>query len=505
MPEFSLPTAAEDLTAFAEYAPFGSGLSSLTALGYPTSLDPDPDPVLGPTSVASPPHNAPQDGDNYLLDFYYAFFHESHPILPPANLLSRLAPIPPCLENVLKFIGAHYTPNSPADIYRGPAVSALSTDIESSSFYRVQALLLFSIVLHARNERTEAVESFAKAMELAMKLGMNRGSFAELVARGDAVALESLRRTWWELYIVDPQLSAFDQTPLRIGNDVVIDVPFPCDDASYAAGVHISGPVSAAQFYNRIFGDDDEQVEYSSYCYVIEATHVLRRVLSLGNAATSDQLIDHVESVDARIGSWFRHLPESKTLILSTDGSVDQNLFRAYMLMHCAAIYLHLPRSGLLSSPTASSAASATISCVLNDPSISPASTHLVHTTKAVKAANGIANLATLRSSVVKHTPFFVCGLVLGAVVELCACSTRADSSIEPRTDRISLIIGELKTLNRTWAISRRVMQQVKAVAREVLEIGVQSRLHMGEIDNPEPDIDAIVTSDAWLGDISTT
>lgn len=433
--------------------------------------------------------------DGFLIDFFYAFFHDAHPILPPMHLLSRLGPMHSCLEAVIKFIGAHFAANMPVDAYRSTAVSAIANDPEDS-FYKVQALLLLSIILHARNERAEGIESFMTAVELAIKLGMNRGSFSINTEGDDAVRTESLRRTWWELYMTDAMFSGFDQMPCTIPHSLVVDVPLPCDDMSYSAGVYLTEPPAANQFYDRIFFDDDEK-EYASFCYAVDASRILKRTLNLGYAF-DDHLVDQVESIDASIGSWFHHLPEFKRNLLRADGNLDQMMFRAYMVIHCATIYLHLPRSNLLSTPIAT----ATIPCAgrnLHPPTAS--ATNLTHAIQAIKAANGLANLAALRTSVVKHTPFFTCGLVLGAVVQLCACSVRASKNLEPRRDRLALIIGELKSLGRTWAISRLVMQHIKLVAREVLIIGV--RPPMFTIEDPGPDIGTIVNSDLWLGDIS--
>lgn len=434
-------------------------------------------------------------GDAFLFDLYYAFFHEAHPILPPAHLLHRIAPIPPCLQAVMRFIGAHYTLEPSADLYRDVAVSELTAAGEPS-FYKVQALLLFSIVLHARNERADSIESFAAAVDLAFGMGMNRASFVSTVGGNDPVKVESLRRTWWELYTVDSMLCAFDQMPSKISNNTLMDVPLPCDELSYSAGIFLTEPSTATQFYDRVFAEEEE--EYSSFCYAVEATRILKRILELGYAIDDYQLADQVESIDASISSWFHHLPISKRNVLGPDGTIDQLLFRAHMIINCALIYLHLPRSNLLTSPTAS----ASIPCARRGLCIAAASsTNFTHAIKSIKAANDLAALAALRSTILKQTPFFICGLVLSAVVQLCACSVKASNRLELRRDRLALIVGELKSLNSTWAISRLVMRQIKLVAREVLEIGVQQPM-LPELEDPGPDISSIISSDVWLGDI---
>jgi hypothetical protein len=357
----------------------------------------------------------------------------------------------------------------------------------------VQALLLFSIALHARNERTEAVDFFALAVDLALESGMNQRSYAEQFGGNDPVREESLRRTWWELYILDSMFAAFDQGSLRI-SDSQMDVQLPCEEFAYSTGVFSSQPTTASEFYDRFFAD--EEAEFSSFCYAIEAARILKRTLSLGHSFDERQR-DQVESIDASIASWFHHLPQAKTNVMGPDGGVDQMLFRAHLVIHCASIYLHLPRSNLLSTPVAR----ATITCVQTVQSSAPTVSHFTHAVNAIKAANGLSALASLRAPVIKHTPFFICGLVLSAIVQLSACSVKASAYLEPRRDRIALAIGELKSLGRSWAISRRVMQQIKAVAREVLEIGIRPPPY-SETQNYCPDVGSIVSNDSWLADI---
>ncbi|EGD97223.1 hypothetical protein TESG_04636 [Trichophyton tonsurans CBS 112818] len=435
-------------------------------------------------------------GDSYLVDFYYAYFHDSHPILPPAHFLSRLYPLPACLEATLKFIGAHFVSGVSPDAYRPVVISSIAKS--EVSCYKVQSLLLLSITLHGRNERAEGVKAFTEAAGLAMKLGMNMRTFAPSVVGEDAVLCENIRRTWWEVYMIDAMFSGFDQTPCQISSSVIMDVPLPCDDLSYSAGIYLTESPTAAQFYDRIFEDEDGSSEYSSYCHAIEASRVLKRTLDL-TYAPEDPEYDQIESIDASIGSWFHHLPPSRRDILAVDDQVDQVMFRAFMIIHCASIYLHTPQSNLLSTPVAMSS----IPCARRWIRLlrTNSSSNLTHAIKSIKAANGLANLAALRSPSIKHSPFFICGMVLSALVQLCACSIRASDTLEPRRDRIALLIGELKALGPTWSISRLVMRHIKMVAREVLDIGVRPPSY-STIEDAGPDIATIVNNDIWLGDI---
>ncbi|PGH14542.1 hypothetical protein AJ80_05862 [Polytolypa hystricis UAMH7299] len=458
---------------------------SLTTLGQ---LPLPPSPLVG--SDGQPPYNSSLVP---LVDSFFMFFHESHPILPPSHLINRLAPIPPYLEAVLNFVGSHYVYHGAStDSYRELAASALAID-HQPSFFKVQALLIYSVVLHARDERPAALQAFDEAVELALKLGMNRKSFAENHGQDDLVREESMRRTWWALYMLDAMYAAFDQSPFKIDSIVVIDVPLPSEDLSYSTGVFVRGPPTLTEFRDRVF--EDEEVEFSSFCYAIEAAHLLRRSLSV--SPFEEQQVDQVESIEASINSWFHSLPDLKPHVLRHDGTIDEQLFLAYMLVHCAQIYLHLPRCNLLSTP----AASASIACARRGPYLPPTASDAIHATKAIQAANGIANLAALSTAIGKHTPFFICGLVLSAVVQLSACSVRASKSLEPRRDRIALIIGNLKMLSRTWLISRHVMKHIKMVAREVLAIGIRPTEYLGTED-AGPDMTSLVSNEMWLGDI---
>ncbi|KMU90387.1 hypothetical protein CIHG_08197 [Coccidioides immitis H538.4] len=251
-------------------------------------------------------------------------------------------------------------------------------------------------------------------------------------------------------------------------------------------GIYLTESPSPTHFYDRVFADDDE--DFSSFCYAVEAGRILKRTLDLGYAIDDYQLADQVESIDASIGSWFHHLPNSKRNILGPDGTVDQLLFRAHMIINCALIYLHLPRSNLLSTPTAT----ASIPCARRSLCIAAASsTNLTHAIKSIKAANDLAALAALRSTIIKQTPFFISLCMLREGIQLFAATARPN-----RPHR-----GRLKALNSTWVISRLVMKQIKLVAREVLEIGIQQPL-FPELEDQGPDISSIISSDVWLGDI---
>lgn len=428
--------------------------------------------VLGSNGPLTPdPSEVAAAGDGYLIEVYYSYFHPAHPVLRPLRCLDR-AGIPWFLEQVIKFIGSHYTPAASSETYRPTVIS--STMDQDSTVEKVQALLLLAIVLHSRNERPEAGECLAVAVDLAFILGLNRADYATTMGKGDPVREESLRRTWWELFVIEGMLTALGVQRVFRTNTEQQQQPFqvalPCEERIYQDGLTPpSSPPTIAQFDARVFADDERDYYFSSFAYRLEAVRILGRVVAIQDLEDSQQ--DHVEAIDARIASWFHHLPESKAELMRPDGTIDEMMFQATMIVNGAAVYLHFPRSDLLSSP----AVAAEVICGHHGPLSIPAFSHHAHAMKAVKAASEVSSLAALRHvPVVMHTPFFICALVLSSIVQLAACSVKAGYMPDPSRDRLALTIGVFKSLARTWAISQLIMRQIKAVARDVMDMGLR-------------------------------
>ncbi|KAI9930586.1 hypothetical protein ASPWEDRAFT_107394 [Aspergillus wentii DTO 134E9] len=415
----------------------------------------------GPMTPDSSPSSI--GGDGYLVDIYYTYFHPAHPVLPPLRSLYRSA-VPSYLEQVIKFVGSHFTPAASSEIYRPSVVSSVME--QEGSIEKVQALILLAVVLHSRNERAEAGECLALAVDLSFELGLHRADFAIAMSDGDPIRQECLRRTWWELVIVEGMLTALGAQQTFRTSLVPLEVPLPCEERIYQDGLTPPPPLTVAQFDERVFADEER--DFSSFSYRVEAIRILGRVVGIQDMIEGQQ--DHVEAIDARIASWFHHLPESKAELLRPDGSVDEMMFQATMIINGAAVYLHFPRSDLLSSP----AVAAEVICGHHGPLSIPAFSHHAHAMKAVKAAKELSTLASIRLPVIKHTPFFICALVLSSIVQLAACSVKAGQMPDPSRDRLTLTIGVFKSLARTWAISQAIMRQIKAVARDVMDVGLR-------------------------------
>ncbi|KAF5129901.1 hypothetical protein E5D57_006234 [Metarhizium anisopliae] len=111
--------------------------------------------------------------EDRLVRLFYENFHQAHPILVPPGQYERRN-YPAYLQQVVKFIGSHYSMVLSGDEFYDSTTSTLAAHSAEKSCSMVQALLLHSIILCARNERPRAETSLAQAMEIAIEIGIAR-------------------------------------------------------------------------------------------------------------------------------------------------------------------------------------------------------------------------------------------------------------------------------------------------------------------------------------------
>jgi hypothetical protein len=183
-------------------------------------------------------------GPPTAIQSFYHYFYNAHPFcLPHDRLISLFKERrTPLLEHAVHYIGASFLPEIPTDMYK----DALNRSINSGSFpsdgYTVQALLLFSIGLHANNEVPRASQIFAIAQNLTLELGLNRIDFAIINGNNDRQLEEMWRRTWWSMYTANGMLSAVNPGVQFRLKDVITNVPLPCEQDNYLSGASIAEP-----------------------------------------------------------------------------------------------------------------------------------------------------------------------------------------------------------------------------------------------------------------------
>jgi len=414
------------------------------------------------STSASTSHGQTRQGSSpsmaHVVNLYYSYFHSGHPILLPRHMYEQQ--YPSYLQSVVHFIGSHYSASHSGDSLREQTAATLRDNSEKSA-YMVQARLLFAIAIHARGEPSEGQEMLQNAIDMAISLGMNTKDYATLNGNSSPCLEESFRRTWYELFVVEGIMSAIHRKPTMKTRSVVYGVLLPCEESTYTDGACYSARSTLAQFTDRHFAE--EEVSFSSFCYRIEAVQILSRVLSIANTEAHP---DEVQAIDNSLAAWSHYIPPEKRDIISNSGEVDELLFQAHMLIHWATILLHMPRSELLSIHPAT----ADIFCAKGDKQMPSTDTKHAHASKATDASKELSNLAALRCPVQKHTPFFICTLVIASVVQLAACTLHNCRCMYQHRDRITLVVGLLKSLGSNWACAGSVLVKIKRIAAKVLK-----------------------------------
>lgn len=409
-----------------------------------------------PSTGNSP--TADNDDREGFIDLYYSIFHPSHPLLVPRAFFAAQQ-YPAYLKLVLQLIGSHYATTGAGNL-REQAAAAVDAD-ETKDAHKVQALVLLAIALHARYEPMQAQTYIMKAVQVAVGIGLNLPEYASAHAHMDPVVTESLRRTWWELFVVDGYIAALHQMTTFGSNMVQSHALLPCEEAEYETGVCSSDSRRLQDLEDRQYKDDT--FVYSSFCYRIEAIRILARVLAVTGEDLT--LAGEIQSVDNAISGWRYNVPESKRGAISSCDDFDTLIFQGQIFMNCAGIILHFPRSRLpLNLP------STNIECAQHVAQTSKACHQ--HVVKAISESEQVTNLASVRGDIEHFSPFFICGLVLGCVVQLSAFSghsrTCSPRCLQKHRDQVGLTLTALTALSRHWGVATHVLYQLKFIAQRL-------------------------------------
>lgn len=119
--------------------------------------------------------------------------------------------------------------------------------------------------------------------------------------------------------------------------------------------------------------------------------------------------------------------------------------FIACCFISCAIIFLYSTRSDLLDRVLPA------IDIAYINGYIKLAPTSIYHTIKVIAALKDLANLAIVPWPLNRHSPSFVCGLVLGCIIQLAVasihvCCDRLDC-LQQYRDTTGLILGALHGL----------------------------------------------------------
>ncbi|KAL4879892.1 hypothetical protein BJY04DRAFT_219697 [Aspergillus karnatakaensis] len=411
---------------------------------------------------------------------YYSFFHSAHPcVLPLWALKQRIAADARPLQAIIavvQYIGSVYAkstllPSMKADAEQ--AVAALGATGPITGF-DVQAVLLLSIATYWQNEPDKALRFLDQTIAMALNLGMQKQEFAYANGGNDPVLEECWRRTWWQIYMTDAHIAGSTSTfPFRTSG-VEMTADLPCDAAEYDSG-QIPRPRTLQEYDMREFLDDDER-NFSSFAEMVGLTRGLDIALTARQGMTIVSAPGISANTDATVTAWRSLLHPSKKNIVREDGTVDELLFKANMIIQTYVVELHRQLSTLAYSPI-----EAIAHCSPAPPPESlrgcNSTESQLHTAKVLRAIDQFDDLLTLPTNIATHTPFIICMISNLVIAHLSACRFHySGQALKLARERIRLSMGALKVLGEFWPMGARTYKEVGIVAREILGLKEQGR-----------------------------
>ncbi|KAF0639888.1 hypothetical protein FPSE5266_05949 [Fusarium pseudograminearum] len=366
------------------------------------------------------------------------------------------------LTTVMRLIGNIYDAQEWSISLQEDAESRIS-QLSSSDPVQVQCRLLYSIALFWSSYTTKASEEKDIATNVALELGMHKGEFASASGAGDAVLMESWRRTWWMLYIVDAYYAGTLGTMNFKTFHVEATVSLPCEEDEYES-CYIPEPRTVEDFDSREFAEND--IPFSSFAYLIGAVRAAALAISVTPKKVKRQDSERmIQVADAVIDAWLLLLPKERK-VMRNDGSIDELMFQANLLVHVATIGLHRPLSDLRFNPIENVS-----SCAREAPTDTPRPDLInVHTRRILKSIDAQIQLLALPVRPFHHTPFSTCMVSEGTLSLLSACKyLLRDKELAIARDQIRLTIGCLKSLGEVWTRTAKNVKEIQTIARHVL------------------------------------
>ena len=228
--------------------------------------------------------------------------------------------------------------------------------------------------------------------------------------------------------------------------------------------------------------------QFSSFAQLIGFSISVNRALATRRIDDIENAKATAENADTAMTAWCSLLPASKRRILRDDGSVDELLFKANILMHTYAsqssfitirltsnvdsyiVDVHRQLSTLKYFPIESIS-----KCVPPPP---PEHTEAIrdeahiHTAKVLFSVDKLNSLLTLPTRFTEHTPFIICMITLMTIAQLSACRyIFKEPRLSLAREKIRLNMGVLKMMGEVWLSGKREYDAMGTIAREILSI----------------------------------
>lgn len=183
------------------------------------------------------------------------------------------------------------------------------------------------------------------------------------------------------------------------------------------------------------------------------------------------------QQLEVLLTSWRQNIPPWKQDSLQRDGSPDEMMFQAHMMNHTTSILLHRSRANLDPYSTR------TIDACVKEEQDSATQPFTVvasvdrHSQHVMRSASEICKLITHRTALTRHSHFFICAIVLSAIVQLSAWSMQLPVAREDSLrEQVRLCIGALQQISTVWRSAMTALGQIKQVTGEIHALKKQSR-----------------------------
>lgn len=467
---------------------------------------------------------------NTFINLYYEYFHPSHPfLLPQKALQARIdgadgSTSLGSLVLVVEHVGSYYQNSLSRTL--GLRGDLLDGDAPIDGFM-VQAMLLMSLAESMCSNENNAERWLQHAMARGRLLGMHRKEFADLASIYDPVLAESWRRTWWMICLTDANYSITRRDYTLSSDSSENTTDLPCEDDDYkrmVCAVFLAANIqcvayntlktipqcttSMMEYKNREYALEEKL--FSSFAYLIDASRIfvmsLRSAVYYQNYSKAEQ---ECEDLEAHVVSWFLMLPPSKRELPVKPAKMDQLLFQAHMMMytyvlqfhtllHCPFLrvsrsmtYIHRPLSNLRYDPVEGMSTCGSAPPPLRpELGCGPVSGYQEHAEKlfsALRKQNQCLILLPMRAA--QLSPFVLCMVACCTIAYLVGCKgSFGTEETEIARCRIRVSMGTLKHYEDIWPRARKILNELKLIARSVLE---------GVSPTPAADVELLAGQDA--------
>ncbi|KAI1849052.1 hypothetical protein JX266_005013 [Neoarthrinium moseri] len=361
------------------------------------------------------------------------------------------------LLSVVNYIGSLYVPQRSSEDLREAAFSAACGPLPMTP-QSVQGLLL--LVSAAMGEMQFDYQNHwtDRAISMAMAIGMQHRAFAD--SASDAVQAECYRRVFWGLYFQDCTSESrvgAKGTSLRQG---AFDVDLPCEEWEYDAGI-IPPPISLAQYdLQNNLGSG----EFSSWTYLIDMARISSNLILPYHAAPNEKKTELFERADALICDWLIRVPQWKMDLVDAGGVADMILFHAMAFAQQNRLRIRqcASRQGLNLRQ-----------CFPLGPAMGPH--RQAQKVKGfgwsampveVQAANSVCSLFRQSFPIRNLSPRCLPGLLRVSLAYLDACVFLGLDTPAFR-EKLNMLLHIMTVHGEIWAISRKVAEEVREVAKE--------------------------------------